>query len=56
LTAHNVYAPQPGSRGFRRGTMGTGEYYNFITSQPGFETSMHPASRSGLSISYKKKG
>ena len=56
LAAHNVHAPQPGSRGFRRGAMGTGEYYEFITSQPGFETSMHPASRSGLSISYKKKG
>jgi predicted O-methyltransferase YrrM len=56
LTAHNVHAPGPGGRGFRQGMMGTGEYYDFITSQPGFETSMHPASRSGLSVSYKKKG
>ena len=56
LAAHNVHAQRAGGRGYRRGMMGTGEYYDFITSQPGFETSMHPASRSGLSISYKKKG
>jgi predicted O-methyltransferase YrrM len=55
LAAHNVHAPRPGSRGSRRGMMGTGEYYEFITSQLGFETLIHPASWSGLAVSYKKR-
>ncbi|MBM3296167.1 MAG: methyltransferase, partial [Candidatus Aminicenantes bacterium] len=46
IAAHNVYAPRPGARGRWRG--GTGDYYEFMSSQPGFETSIHPGSRSGL--------
>jgi caffeoyl-CoA O-methyltransferase len=55
LAAHNVYAPQAGGRGFRRGMTGTAEYYDFMISRPAFETSIHPSSRSGLAISYKKR-
>jgi len=53
IAAHNVYAPRPGGRGWGRG--GTGDYYEFMAAQPGFETSIHPDSRSGLAVSYKRK-
>ena len=56
LAAHNVHAPRPGSRGYRRGGMGTGDYYEFMMNQPGFETSILSAGRGGLSVSYKKRG
>lgn len=56
VTAHNVYQTRSGGRrGFRRGGMGGGEYYEFMTSQPDFETFIHPESRGGVAISYKKR-
>jgi len=56
MTAHNVYQTRSGGgRGFRRGGMGGGDYYEFMTSQPDFETFIHPESRGGLAISYKKR-
>lgn len=53
LTAHNVTQPRWGGRG--RYGYGTGEYYEYMKSLPDFETSIHPESRSGLAISYKKR-
>jgi predicted O-methyltransferase YrrM len=56
LTAHNVYASRPGGRGgYRRGGYGGGDYYEFMTGQPGFETFVHPEGAGGLAVSYKKK-
>lgn len=56
LTAHNVYQPRPSQQGrFRRGGMGTGDYFEFMASQPDFDTSIHSESRGGLAVSYKKK-
>ncbi len=52
LTAHNVYAPRRGR--FRRNRWGGAEYYEFMKSQVGFETFIHPESRRGLAISYKR--
>ena len=55
MTAHNVYRTRSsGRRGFRRGGMGGGDYYEFMSSQPDFETFIHPEGRGGLAISYKK--
>jgi predicted O-methyltransferase YrrM len=48
MTAHNV------ERG-RFGMRGTREYYEYMKSLPEFETSIHPKSSAGVSISYKKK-
>jgi caffeoyl-CoA O-methyltransferase len=48
MTAHNV------ERG-RIGMRGTREYYEYMKSLPEFETSIHPQSRAGIAISYKKK-
>jgi predicted O-methyltransferase YrrM len=50
IAAHNVYA----SRGGRRYGMGTGDFYEFMSEHPDFETSILE-SRGGLSTSYKKK-
>ncbi len=56
MTAHNVYQPRSGGgRGYRRGGRGGGDYYEFMTSQPDFETFIHPESRGGVAISYKKR-
>jgi caffeoyl-CoA O-methyltransferase len=56
MTAHNVYQYRSGGRGgFRRGGMGGGDYYEFMASQPDFETFIHPEGRGGLAVSYKKK-
>lgn len=56
LAAHNVYEPRPGRQGrFRRGGTGTGDYYEFMTGLPDFETSILPESRGGLAVSYRKK-
>lgn len=52
ITAHNVYQYR-GGRG-RRG-YGGGAYFEFMSRQPDFESSIHPESRSGVAISYKKK-
>lgn len=50
IAAHNVYP----SRGGRRSGMGTGEYYEFMTARPDFETSFADG-RGGLAVSYKRK-
>jgi caffeoyl-CoA O-methyltransferase len=56
MTAHNVYQTRSGGRrGFRRGGMGGGDYYEFMTSRPEFDTFIHPESRGGIAISYKKR-
>ena len=56
IAAHNVYQPRSNRRrGFRRGGFGTGDYYEFMESQPEFETSILQESRGGLAASYKKK-
>ena len=48
MTAHNVEEGRFGMRGTR-------EYYEYMKSLPEFETSLHPKSRAGMAISYKKK-
>lgn len=53
LTAHNVDDPGPVLRGGYNG--GTAEYYRYLKSLPGFETRIHPQSRYGIAVSYKKK-
>jgi caffeoyl-CoA O-methyltransferase len=47
MTAHNVEEGRFGMRGTR-------EYYEYMKSLPEFETSIHPKSRAGVSISYKR--
>lgn len=54
IAAHNVFESGPGRRG-RFGRGGTGEYYEYMKSLPEFETRVLSESRSGLSVSYKKK-
>lgn len=53
LAAHNVDDPGPASQGGYGG--GTAEYYRYLKSLPGFETRIHPQSRYGIAVSYKKK-
>jgi caffeoyl-CoA O-methyltransferase len=48
MTAHNVEEGRFSMRGTR-------EYYEYMKSLPEFETSMHPKSRAGVAISYKKR-
>ncbi len=48
MTAHNVEEGRFGMRGTR-------EYYEYMKSLPEFETSIHPRSRAGVAISYKKR-
>jgi predicted O-methyltransferase YrrM len=48
MTAHNVEEGQFGMRG-------THEYYEYMKSLTELETSIHPRSRAGIAISYKKK-
>jgi predicted O-methyltransferase YrrM len=51
ITAHNVVEPRlHRSGGYWSGTE---EYYEYIKRLPEFETSIHPRSSAGLSISYK---
>jgi len=50
ITAHNVVEP---GRGWYR-MSGTGEYYQYMKSLPGFETSIHPQSRAGVAVSCRK--
>jgi caffeoyl-CoA O-methyltransferase len=47
MTAHNVEKGRFGMRGTR-------EYYEYMKGLPQFETSIHPRSRAGVAISYKK--
>ncbi len=51
IAAHNVGAPRSG----RRYGGGTGAYYDFMTKRTDFETTILPASRSGLAASFKAK-
>ena len=54
IAAHNVSAPRPGTgRGFRQGGYGGADYWEFLSGQPGFETSIHPESRGDLAVSFK---
>lgn len=54
ITAHNVTASMPGRWGRnRRG--GSGDYYEFMSSQADFETSILPRSQGGLAASIRKK-
>jgi predicted O-methyltransferase YrrM len=48
MTAHNVEEGRFGMRGTR-------EYYEYMKGLVEFETSIHPRSRAGVAISYKKK-
>jgi len=48
ITAHNV-------EGGRSGMSGTREYYQYMKSLSEFESSLDPRSRTGISVSYKKK-
>jgi caffeoyl-CoA O-methyltransferase len=48
IMAHNVEEGRFGMRGTR-------EYYEYMKSLPEFETRIHPRSRAGVAISYKKK-
>ncbi|HZX10361.1 MAG TPA: class I SAM-dependent methyltransferase [Acidobacteriota bacterium] len=52
IAAHNVYHSSRSRWGRRSGTS---EYYEFMQDQEDFETSILPESRSGVSVSYKKK-
>jgi caffeoyl-CoA O-methyltransferase len=51
IAAHNVYERRGGWGGYG----GTGDYFEYMKSLPQFETRILPESRSGLSVSYKKK-
>ena len=53
LTAHNVEEPGSVHRGGY--WAGTEEYYKYMKGLPEFETRIHPQSRAGIAISYKKK-
>lgn len=53
LAAHNVDDPGPASRGGSEG--GPARYFRYMKSLPGFETRIHPQSRYGIAVSYKKK-
>ncbi len=53
LAAHNVDDPGPVSPGAYGG--GTAEYYRYMKSLPGFDTHIHPQSRYGIAVSYKKR-
>ena len=48
MTAHNVEEGRFGIRGTR-------EYYEYMKSLPEFDSSLHPRSHAGISVSYKKK-
>ncbi|MFO7981608.1 MAG: class I SAM-dependent methyltransferase [Candidatus Aminicenantes bacterium] len=52
IAAHNVYQSSRSRWGRRSGTS---EYYEFMQDQEDFETSILSESRSGISVSYKKK-
>ncbi|MFC2156489.1 O-methyltransferase [Acidobacteriota bacterium] len=52
ITAHNVYQSR-GGRG--RGGFGGGAYFEYMSSQTEFESSILSESRSGVAVSYKKK-
>lgn len=54
ITAHNVEEPRPDLKR-RYSLSGTEEYYELMKSLPEFETSIHPQSRAGVAVSYKKK-
>jgi predicted O-methyltransferase YrrM len=53
LAAHNVDDAGPVSGGGYNG--GTAQYFRYMKSLPEFETRIHPQSRYGIAVSYKKK-
>lgn len=52
IAAHNVYE----GRGSWGGYGGTGGFFEYMKSRPEFESRILTESRSGISVSYKKKG
>lgn len=54
MTAHNIEEPRPAYQGRYR-LSSTDEYYEYMKNLPEFETTIHPRSRAGVAISYKKK-
>jgi predicted O-methyltransferase YrrM len=53
ITAHNVAEPRSSSWGGYE--EGTAEFYKYMKGLPEFSTRIHPESRYGVSVSYKKK-
>jgi predicted O-methyltransferase YrrM len=53
LSAHNVEERSPANRGGY--VSDTDRYFQYMKAQPAFETSVHPGSRAGIAISYKKR-
>ncbi len=53
LAAHNVDDPGPASPGGHNG--GPAQYFRYMKSLPEFETRIHPRSRYGIAVSYRKK-
>ncbi len=51
IAAHNVYE----GRGRRGGFGGSGDYYEYMDSLPGFSSQILSESRGGISVSFKKK-
>ena len=51
IAAHNVYE----RRGRRGGYGGTGNYYEYMKSLPGFDTRILSESRGGISVSFKNE-
>ncbi len=52
LTAHNVEEPGPVRQGGYEG--GTEEYFRYMKSLPEFDTFIHPRSRWGVAVSFKR--
>ena len=53
ITAHNVEESAPGYRGGY--VRDTDRYFQYMKDQPEFETLVHPGSRAGIAMSYKKR-
>jgi predicted O-methyltransferase YrrM len=53
ITAHNVEERAPAYRGAY--VSDTDRYFQYMRDRPDFETRVHPASRAGIAMSYKKK-
>jgi predicted O-methyltransferase YrrM len=53
ITAHNVEERAPAYRGGY--VSDTDRYFQYMKDRPDFETSVHPLSRAGIAMSYKKK-
>ena len=53
ITAHNVEGRTPADQGGY--VSDTDRYFQFMKDQPEFETGVHPGSRAGIAMSYKKR-